>query len=263
MNVFISWSGDRSRAVAEALRDWLPKVIQALRPWLSVSDMEKGTRWSQEITGKLADSQVGIICLTPENLTAPWILFEAGALSKTLEQTRVCTFLTELDPTTVQWPLAMFQGTKAEKSDTKKLIETINRTLGESALSTQALHDAFEMWWTDLERKLSSIPKLAVPIQNSRSEKAVLEEILTLVRSLVRENESAHRNIRISPRVSQETTSAIDILAKWFVDSQSSTTTPFKTTPLDAPVVKLHGTLSGITANDDPPPDDAPPKEVE
>jgi len=44
MKVFISWSVQRSAAVADALRYWLPKVIQALEPWMSADDIEKGIR---------------------------------------------------------------------------------------------------------------------------------------------------------------------------------------------------------------------------
>jgi hypothetical protein len=53
MDIFISWSGKRSRAFAEALRDWLPMIINAARPFLSSSDIDKGARWSTEIAGKL------------------------------------------------------------------------------------------------------------------------------------------------------------------------------------------------------------------
>src|SRR5262249_46316277 len=112
MKVFISWSGERSRAVAEALRDWLPQVIQVVEPWVSVADIEKGSRWGADIAGKLAECRVGLICLTPENLFAPWLLFEAGALAKTLEQTSVCPYLLDLQFADIRDPLAQFQATR-------------------------------------------------------------------------------------------------------------------------------------------------------
>lgn len=42
MKVFISWSGETSKKVALALKAWLPNVIQALDPWMSDKDIEKG-----------------------------------------------------------------------------------------------------------------------------------------------------------------------------------------------------------------------------
>ncbi len=96
MKVFISWSGPRSAAVAEALRYWLPKVIQALEPWMSADDIEKGTRWRSGIATELEQSSVGIICLTRENLDSTWIHFEAGALSKQQKSTYVREILRDL-----------------------------------------------------------------------------------------------------------------------------------------------------------------------
>jgi TIR domain len=82
MKVFISWSGVRSTAVAQTLHDWLPQVMNAVEPWMSSEDMRKGSLWRLTLAEELESTHVGVICLTPENLRAPWLLFEAGALSK-------------------------------------------------------------------------------------------------------------------------------------------------------------------------------------
>ena len=75
MKVFISWSGETSRLIGEALRDWLPDVIQAAQPFMSAVDVTGGEVWDNRVTQELADSIVGIVCLTPENLTASAILY--------------------------------------------------------------------------------------------------------------------------------------------------------------------------------------------
>jgi TIR domain len=70
LKIFISWSGPRSQGVAEALHDWLPNVLQNVKPWLSANDIDKGAKWRQAVTGELEKSNFGLICLTPENLTS-------------------------------------------------------------------------------------------------------------------------------------------------------------------------------------------------
>jgi len=130
-NVFISWSGERSKRAAEALREWLGAVLQNARPWMSDTDIEKGSRSFDEIARALEGMKIGIICLTPENLTSEWLHYEAGALSKTVDpKTRVCTYLlADLESATLKPPLSWFQWTRANKSDTRKLIGTINKHL--------------------------------------------------------------------------------------------------------------------------------------
>ena len=41
MKVFISWSGQHSKKLGEALRDWLPGVLQLVTPYFTPSDIEK------------------------------------------------------------------------------------------------------------------------------------------------------------------------------------------------------------------------------
>jgi len=139
------------------------------------------------LSAELEKTKVGIICLTADNLNAQWILFEAGALSKTVQSTFVCPFLFRLERSDVEGPLAQFQSTKAEKDDMRQLVHTINRALGSSALKEGALDQVFEKWWPDLEERLGRIPtsKEATSVPK-RTDRQLLEEILESVRSIPR-----------------------------------------------------------------------------
>lgn len=189
MLVFLSWSGESSRSAATALRDWLPNVIQAVDPWMSAKDIDKGARWSTDIAQYLEKAQVGILCLTPENQNAPWILFEAGALSKALGRSFVCPYLLGLQPTDLQGPLVQFQATEASKSDTFRLLQTINTALASEGLPEANLQRVFDKWWPDLRAELNKINLEATPKKSRRSERELIEETLSLVRQLAKDQQ--------------------------------------------------------------------------
>ena len=185
MKIFISWSGERSKMIAKALKQWIPYVIQKAKPWVSEEDISSGARWNEEIRKELAKTNFGIICLTAENLTAPWINFEAGAIAKTLlEDSFVCPYgLSSKD--ILPGPLTQFQSRENTKEDTFKLIETINE-LTEESLPSEQLNQTFERWWPDLEKKLKESSEIPVVEISKRTSEAMIEEILELVRSLTR-----------------------------------------------------------------------------
>lgn len=186
MDIFISWSGKRSRAFAEALRDWLPMIINAARPFLSSSDIDKGARWSTEIASRLEKAKAGIICLTPSNMQSEWILFEAGALSKTLADTYVCTLLVDMKPTDVKGPLSQFQATTTSEMDMLQLVKTLNSKLGESAVQIPHLEKAFKLMWPELRSQIENLPREVGTKDPERSAEDMLEEMLGLVRELSR-----------------------------------------------------------------------------
>jgi hypothetical protein len=199
MKVFISWSGETSRLLASSFRDWLPSVIQAVKPYFSPDDIAKGSRWNSEISKELEASSVGIICLTQDNLTAPWIMFEAGALAKKLEKAKVCPIVFGINPTDVKDPLAQFQASKFEKNEIKKVVKMINSELGDGSLSSEVFDSVFEMWWPPLKEKVEEILANVPEPQREdvRSERDLLEEILALSRSSNR----AARTLRVPPEV--------------------------------------------------------------
>lgn len=186
MKIFISWSGIKSKKFAEELKDWIPMVIQSAKPYFSPDDIEKGARWSIDIATELNSSQTGIICLTRDNLHSDWILFEAGALSKTIDKTHVCPILFGISNIDVSGPLKQFQTTSFNKQDFMKLISLINSKLNEHKLAPKILERSFEMCWPEFEEKINTILKESesgakgdLPI---RSDRDLLEEILNISR---------------------------------------------------------------------------------
>jgi hypothetical protein len=186
MKVFISWSGSKSRAIALKLREWLPSVIQSVKPWMSSADIDAGGRWDKYIANELEETKFGIICLTKSNQTAPWILFEAGALAKTVEDTFVCPYLIDLEPLDVQHgPLSQFQAKRADEKETLELLYTINKALRDSNLTNEQLKKTFDLWWPELKTMLEATPT----DQSGKSRRPVedmIEEILDLTRELSR-----------------------------------------------------------------------------
>ena len=187
MKVFISWSGTKSQEVAKVLKQWIPCVIQSVEPYFSSADIDKGARWSTDIAKELQDASFGILCVTKDNLSSSWLNFEAGALSKSIEQSKVCPFLVDLKPSDIQnSPILQFPMASATKDDVFKLFKSINSNLGDSKLNEDVLGTTFDTFWPKIEEALkgvSSVTETSVPAKKgSKDAQAPIEEILELVR---------------------------------------------------------------------------------
>jgi len=183
MKIFISWSGERSEALAKALREWLPLVLHYVEPWLSQSDIQAGERWSIEIAKELENSRFGVICVTRENLNSPWILFESGALAKSMQDGRVIPLLLDLDMKEISGPLAQFQAKKAENTGMRELIDSLNKAAPNPVPDAQ-LDRLFSALWPDLERQITSVPKVNLPTKAIRPQGEILEELVSSVRTV-------------------------------------------------------------------------------
>lgn len=204
MKIFLSWSGDASKAVATALREWLPLVLRDADPWLSHTDIAAGERWSVEVAKELEASNFGIICLTKDNLTAPWILFEAGAVAKRMIEGAVVPYLYGVEFSDITGPLSQFQGKKADKESTLAIVQAINAK-GEKPEDVVLLSKRFDLAWPDLEQRLSGVKAANVRRQSPvRAQGEILEEIVTVMRALdkrVSLVEVALKNLVLEPQV--------------------------------------------------------------
>jgi len=192
MKVFISWSGERSRMLAESFHGWITGVINAVEPWISSNDINPGTRWSLELAGELEKTRYGIICVTADNINSPWLMFEAGALSKQVEKSRVVPLLLDIKPSDIKGPLAQFQSIPTTEEGIKKLITGINLTVLEAkerGLDEAVLVQSFDLWWPKLDELIKKIhPTLPAndKKEEERSERDIVEETLILVRDIKR-----------------------------------------------------------------------------
>jgi hypothetical protein len=203
--VFISWSGERSKAVAGILTDWLKCVIQASQPWISTRDIDRGALWFSEINDQLKDVSIGIVCLTNDNKDNPWILFESGALAKGLTTSRVCPLLIDLMPEDVRDPLAQFNLTLPNKDGVWQLVKTVNSCLGEKMLDERILSQVFNTYWPQFEVNFNSALAENPPAGNvpDRSQDDMLTEILNTTRGLshrIRQLESKSEYLPIRNR---------------------------------------------------------------
>src|SRR5262245_52867304 len=118
MKIFLSWSDPLSRDVAKALRSWLRSVIQATRPWMSAEDISPGKLWFGEIDKEIVASKYGVICVTAQNKSNPWLLWEAGALYAGFKSEQfVVPLLINLTKSDLRPPLSLFQAVEVSNRD--------------------------------------------------------------------------------------------------------------------------------------------------
>ncbi len=191
VKVFISWSGDESKALATLLRDWLPMVLAPVDPFVSEEDVAKGTRWAAEISSRLEECSYGLICITPDNGSRPWLTFEAGALSKSVKD-RVSPVLLGVRKTDLTGPLTMFQATSLDAEDVLRLLKSLNEASGDASIPEDRLIKLFEALWPSLLKDITQLQTTVAARSRGgtagegetkpRSEVDLLEELVVRVR---------------------------------------------------------------------------------
>lgn len=226
MKIFISWSGERSRLVAELLNSWVKCVIQASKPWISTQDIESGSTWFSEISNELNEASIGIICLTKANKNNPWILFEAGALAKGLELPRVCTLLVDLEHHDIKDPLAQFNHTTpTNKESMRKLVRMINSRMSENKLEEKILDTVFDTYWNQFEAKFDEIIRHSPdsPSEPERSSDDMLTEVLEATRTFSKRLSSLESGLR-EDRFNSAISELVDVeeVPPWFYEDNAN-----------------------------------------
>jgi hypothetical protein len=155
---------------------------------MSSEDIESGTRWFASVGSELQSSNFGLFCLTRRNLSAPWLHFEAGAISKTIDHSNVVPMLFRLRPSDISGPLTQFQAATFQEEEVLRVLKSINKAAGEEALDEARLQRVFTSMWGQFYINISNIseegeddPQGISLVSDNNSAKA-LEELLVLAR---------------------------------------------------------------------------------
>jgi len=167
--VFISWSGERSKAVAEALHHVLQCAMPQVEFIVSSRDLLPGTHWFEKLSEWLNRSHMAIICLTPENLHAPWVMFEAGAVSRAVGKSLVIPYAFGIPIDRIGLPLSGFHGLRADRDGTKGLFEGINKAF-KKPISEDNLNEVFDTWWPALNKSILAIHELPPSAEQTASQ---------------------------------------------------------------------------------------------
>jgi hypothetical protein len=156
MKVIICHSGALSVAVAHAVRKALRRLFPHGEPFMSDQDIEPGAIWHQRLSSVLCGTSAAIICLTRNNVSAPWLHYEAGAVATTLgDKARVVPILIDLHQAEVKGPLMHFQSLTLKQEDMLRLVHTLDDLSDPPRQLPRAwLEDLFTHLWPGLQREL-------------------------------------------------------------------------------------------------------------
>ncbi|MBS1060754.1 toll/interleukin-1 receptor domain-containing protein [Gluconobacter sp. Dm-44] len=239
MKVFLSWSGKKSHEVAKLLQEWIACVIQSSDPWLSSNNIDAGSVWFSEIQTQLADTSIGIICLTNENKDKPWILFEAGALAKGISNNKVVVLLCDLSSSDIQPPLSQFNCITPDQQGMKRLFQAINSHSPSEFLKPTVLDATFEVFWEKFKDRLAKSISINQKSTQSpvRSDSDILKEILASTRGLSHRMNLLEENM-ISGNYKDESTAHIK--------AKKNAETPYKKNMTAKEIVEWVSNMSSI-----------------
>lgn len=186
--VFISWSGELSKAVATVWRDLVVEVIDGVTPFMSELDIGAGERGLTVIAKELEDTRFGIVVVTQENEYSQWLNYEAGALSKNVgdEPVRVAPSLVDFEKKgDATGPLSQFQRTLLTEEGVGEILDELAKVV---VVDRTSVAKRFRRAWHDeYQQRFEQAKTESGPTRSSnRGTEAMLDEILTLVRDIAR-----------------------------------------------------------------------------
>src|SRR5262245_4405337 len=148
LQVFLSWSGERSECLARYVYRSLPTIVPGIRVFYSPK-IDPGAIWPYVIPAAIRKSHVAILCITHENLSSPWLHFEAGAFwQRPAAADVVCPLLLDVSSKELPGTLQLFESRSFNKRGFKELCQFLGR---KARIPSNRVGDNFKMVWPGLE----------------------------------------------------------------------------------------------------------------
>lgn len=155
--VFISWAGEPSRQIGTALQQLIALTVQNAKPWMSHEDILAGSDWSDEVRGHLKVATFGVLCLTPDNIDRPWVLYEAGAIGEKVGGSRVCPMIYGMSVDALRYPLKRFQAKPLTQPGVWDLVRAIHQSTDPPLLTEAQLRVSFDAHWPAFELAIRGV----------------------------------------------------------------------------------------------------------
>jgi hypothetical protein len=152
---------------------------------MSDEKIGSGARWNDAIAQALGETNFGIVCVTRANQHAPWLIFEAGALAKSVELARVVPLCIDLSFSEVTGPLSAFQGRPLARDGVSRLVHDISAA-SEKPMTKEQMATVFDVWWPRLEAAVTEAINAVPPdTEPRRSADDMLEELVERIRRMI------------------------------------------------------------------------------
>ncbi len=192
MKIFMSWSGKPSFQIATRIAEWLQLIESSIQPYISELNIPKGSVWFDSISQQLKESNFGLLILTQANITAPWLLFESGALYRGIKENAVVPVLFGVTrESLIDSPLSALQSVNFSKDEMFNLLFQINAAV-EFPRTELQLRNLFERFWSELEE---DVQKISLEYQHEHESLAAVEIFAESQKSIAPSDNSFYKQL--------------------------------------------------------------------
>ncbi len=126
----------------------------------------------------------GVLCITPDNCSNPWVLFEAGAIGARVGNL-VCPLVFGMEIDALRYPIRRYQAKPLDKGGVWEMLVAIHGSIDQKLLDAGRLERSFAAHWPAFEKAISMVTtETQAPPVSEPTPEDLLSELLQGVKSI-------------------------------------------------------------------------------